>query len=109
MEHPGESPAAEIDTTLDGLVRSIDSASRGSNQVLVRWLLDAELPLLSACIVITLDPEDAPMRAGEVGEAIGISTDDARLALHELRSLGYAREDKRRYCRPMRACVCTRL
>ena len=97
MEHPGEQPAAESDTTLDGLVKSLDSAGRESNKVLVRWLLDAELPLLSACIVVTLDPEDAPMRAGEVAEAIGISIDDATLALHELRSLGYAREEKRHY------------
>lgn len=97
MEQPGDSPPSESDTTLDGLVRSIDSACRESNKVLVRWLLDTALPRLSACIVITLDPDDAPMGAGEVAEAIGISVDDATLALHELRSLGYAREEKRRY------------
>jgi hypothetical protein len=97
MEHPEQEPAADGETTLDGLVRSLDSASRESNKILARWFLDAELPLLSACIMITLDPEDAPMRAGEVAEAIGISIEDATLALHELRSLGYAREEKRRY------------
>jgi Mn-dependent DtxR family transcriptional regulator len=37
------------------------------------------------------------MGPGEVAEAIGISIDDATLALHELRSLGYVREEKRRY------------
>jgi predicted transcriptional regulator len=37
------------------------------------------------------------MGAGEVAEAIGISIDDATLALHELRSRGYVREEKRRY------------
>lgn len=89
--------AADGDTTLDELVRIIDSASRESNKILARWFLDAELPLLSACIMITLDPEDAPMRASEVAEAIDISIEDATLALHELRSLGYAREEKRHY------------
>jgi hypothetical protein len=34
---------------------------------------------------------------GEVAEAIGISIDGATVALHELHSLGYAREEKRRY------------
>jgi DNA-binding MarR family transcriptional regulator len=97
IEHPGDPPTAESDTALDGLIKSLDSAGRESNKVLVRWLLDAELPLLSACVLITLDPEDAPMRSGEVAEAIGISVEDATLALHELRSLGYAREEKRRY------------
>jgi DNA-binding MarR family transcriptional regulator len=87
----------DSDTTLDALVKSLDIAGRESNKALVRWLLDAEVPLLSACILITLDPEDAPMRAGEVADAIGISIEDATLALHELRSLGYAREEKRRY------------
>jgi Mn-dependent DtxR family transcriptional regulator len=65
--------------------------------VLVRWLLDAEVPLFASCVLFTLDPDDAPMSVREVAEAIGISTDDAARALHELRSLGYAREDKRRY------------
>jgi DNA-binding MarR family transcriptional regulator len=37
------------------------------------------------------------MSASEVADAIGISVDDATRALHELRSLGYAREEKRRY------------
>lgn len=97
MEHLGDPVTAGSDTTLDGLVNSLDIAGRESNKVLVRWLLDAEVPLLSACILITLDPEDAPMGATEVAEAIGISIVDATLALHELRSLGYAREEKRRY------------
>ena len=88
---------ADSDAILDGLVRSLDGAGRESNKVLVRWILDAEVPLLSACVLITLDPEDAPVGAGEVAEAIGISIEDAMLALHELRSLGYAREEKRRY------------
>ena len=47
--------------------------------------------------MLILDPEDAPLSAGEVAEAIGISVDDATRALHELRALGYAREAKRRY------------
>ncbi len=37
------------------------------------------------------------MGAGEVAEALGISVGDAMQALRELRSLGYAREDRRRY------------
>jgi len=63
----------------------------------VRWLLDAQVPLFAACVLFTLDPKDAPMAVGDVAEAIGISTDDAARALHELRALGYAREDNRRY------------
>jgi DNA-binding MarR family transcriptional regulator len=97
VDDSGEQPAPERETVLDGLVSALDHAARESNKVLVRWLLEAELPRLSACILLTLDPEDAPMRAGEVAEAIGISIDDATLGLHELRSLGYAREEKRRY------------
>jgi hypothetical protein len=97
MEARGEQSAAESGTVLDGLVSALDRAARESNKVLIRWLLDAKLPRLSACILLTLDPEDAPMRAGEVAEGIGISIDDATLGLHELRSLGYAREDRRRY------------
>ena len=57
--------------------------------------MDAGLPLFSACVLLVLDPKDGPMRLGEVAEAMGISTDDAARALHELRSLGYAREEKR--------------
>jgi DNA-binding MarR family transcriptional regulator len=97
MEYAGDPPTAESDTALDGFVKSLDRAGREPNKVLVRWLLDAELPMLSACILIMFDPEDAPMCAGEVADPIGISIDDATLALHELRSLGYAREEKRRY------------
>jgi hypothetical protein len=97
MEQAGDPPSGGNDTTLDDLVKSLDGAARESNKVLVRWLLDAELPLLSACILITLDPADAPMGSREVADAIGISIEDATLALHELRSLGYAREEKRRY------------
>jgi DNA-binding MarR family transcriptional regulator len=37
------------------------------------------------------------MGQGEIAEAIGISIEDAARALHELRSLGYARKEKRRY------------
>jgi predicted transcriptional regulator len=47
--------------------------------------------------MLMLEPEDTPITAGEVAQAIGISIDDATRALHELRSLGYAREEKRRY------------
>jgi DNA-binding MarR family transcriptional regulator len=82
---------------LDSLVEHLDSAGREQNKVLVRWLLDAGVSLFAACVLFTLDPRDAPMSVGEVADAIGISTDDAARALHELRSLGYAREEKRRY------------
>jgi hypothetical protein len=96
MERPRDHPTTEGDTTLDGLVRSLDSASRESNKILARWFLEGELPLLSACIMITLDPEAAAMRAGG-SRRIGTSIEDATLALHELRSLGYALEEKRGY------------
>lgn len=90
------------DAALDGLVRSLDGAMRACNRVLMRWLLEADVPLLSACVLLTIDPADAPLSAGEVAEMIGISVDDAVRALHELRSLGYAAEEKRRY-RPTEA------
>jgi predicted transcriptional regulator len=86
-----------VTADLDALVEHLDSAGRAQNKVLVRWLLDAEVPLFAACVLFTLDPEDAPMAVGEVAEAIGISVEDAARAVHELRSLGYAREEQRRY------------
>ena len=55
------------------------------------------MPFLSACVFLTMDPPDMPIGAREVADEIGISVEDATLALHELRSLGYAREEKRRY------------
>ena len=97
MTHPTEPSQAHGETVLDGLVKSLDRAGRASNKVLVRWVLDVELPLLSACVLVTLDPDDTPMSSGDVAEAIGISVDEAIKALRELVSLGYAREDKRRY------------
>jgi DNA-binding MarR family transcriptional regulator len=97
MTHSGESTPAERDSGLDHLVRSLDRAGRASNRVLVRWLSDADVPLLSACVLFALDPEDGPVGMGDVAEAIGISVDDAARALHELRSLGYARENGRQY------------
>ncbi len=97
MAHSGDLTPTVSDAVLEGLVKSLDRAERASNKVLVRWILDAEVPLLSACVLVTLNPEDAPLRSGEVAEAIGISIEDATHALHELRSLGYAREYNRRY------------
>jgi hypothetical protein len=99
MDHPGDPAPAESDTTLEGLIKSLDIAGRESNKVLVRWLLDAEVPLLSACILITLDPEDAPLRAGEVAEAIGISIDDATLALFLGQLLPPEQTHRSRRCR----------
>jgi len=81
----------------DPLVEALYRARLTVNRVVVRWLLNAKIPLLSACVFVTLEPEEAPMSAGEVAAAIGISVEDATRALQELRSLGYAREEKRRY------------
>jgi predicted transcriptional regulator len=63
----------------------------------VRWLLEVDVPLSAACVLFTLDPQDAPMGMGDVAETIGVSVEDAAQALKELRSLGYAREDGRQY------------
>jgi predicted transcriptional regulator len=79
------------------LPESLDQAGRVANRVLVRWLVDTGVSLLSACVLTTLHPDDAPMNGGEVAETIGISVEDAMRALSELRSLGYVREEKRRY------------
>jgi Mn-dependent DtxR family transcriptional regulator len=45
----------------------------------------------------TLDPPDTPLTAGDVAEMVGLSSEDAVLALRELRSLGYAEEENRGY------------
>ena len=97
MSLPGDSTPAEREAVLDGLVKTLDSAGIATNKAFVRWLLDVELPAVPACALFTLGTGDAPMGMRDVAAAIGISIDDAALALHEVRSLGYAREEKRRY------------
>jgi DNA-binding MarR family transcriptional regulator len=87
----------ESDSGADALLEGLNSADLAVNRAVVRWLLDADMPFLSACVYLTLDPPDTPIGAREVAEEIGISVEDATLALHELRSLGYAREEGRRY------------
>lgn len=87
-------PAPDHD---DALVKVLYRTGLTVNRVVLRWLLNAEIPLLSAGVLLTLEPPDTPMSAGEVADAIGISVEDATRALHELRSLGYATEEKRRY------------
>jgi DNA-binding MarR family transcriptional regulator len=81
----------------DPLVELFERADRATVPVTLRWLLHAEIPLLPASVMLVLDPEDAPLTAGQVAEAIGISVDDAMRALHELRSMGYAHEVGRRH------------
>jgi DNA-binding MarR family transcriptional regulator len=81
----------------DALLDLFDRASRVSAKVLLRWLTKSGVPLLSACVLVTLDPEETPVTVAEVAEAIGLSTDDAHRALHELRSAGYAHEENRQY------------
>lgn len=97
MTHSGEQSPAEGDALVDGLVESLDSAVRASNRAVARWLFDAEVPLFAACLLLTIPPPDAPMSMGEIAAAIGVSIDDAARGVHELRSLGYASENKRRY------------
>jgi DNA-binding MarR family transcriptional regulator len=89
--------SSEGAAALDDLVKSLDKAERAANKVFVRWLLHTEVPLLSACVLFTLDPEDAPLGSREVADELGIPIEDATRALHELRSLGFAHEYKRRY------------
>jgi DNA-binding MarR family transcriptional regulator len=93
--HEGSRP--DRDAGADALLEGLNSADLAVNRAVVRWLLDADLPFLSACVFLTLDPPDTPVGAREVADEIGISVEDATLALHELRSLGYAREEGRRY------------
>jgi DNA-binding MarR family transcriptional regulator len=98
MTESGEQSVAENAAPAGRLADgTLDRAGRAANRVLVRWLVEADLPLRSSLILVTLDPDDAPMSAGEVAEASGMSVDDATRALHELRSLGYASERHRRY------------
>jgi DNA-binding MarR family transcriptional regulator len=94
MKDPG---STESDSDDDALLEGLNSADLAVNRAVVRWLLDADMPFLSACVFLTMDPPDSPIGVREVAEKIGISVDDATLALHELRSLGYAREESRRY------------
>jgi len=81
----------------DAQLELLEAADRATKPVTLRWLLNSEIPLLAASVMLVLDPEDAPLSPGQVAEAIGISVDDAARALHELRSLGYAQEKSRRY------------
>jgi DNA-binding MarR family transcriptional regulator len=94
MKDPGPT---ESDSGNDALLEGLNGADLVVNRAVVRWLLDADMPFLSACVFLTMDPPETPIRAREVAEEIGISVDDATLALHELRSLGYAREEGRSY------------
>jgi DNA-binding MarR family transcriptional regulator len=93
----GDSRVGEQAGLVDPLVETLDRADRATKPVLVRWLLNAEVPFMAASVMLILDPEDAPFTAGDVAEMIGISVDDATRALHELRSLGFAQEERRRY------------
>jgi DNA-binding MarR family transcriptional regulator len=94
MKDPGPT---ESDSGDYALLEGLNSADLAVNRAVVRWLLDADMPVLTACVFLTMDPPEAPIGAREVAEEIGISVEDATLALHELRSLGYAREEGRRY------------
>jgi predicted transcriptional regulator len=97
MTGPEESPSAETRAVAGQLTETLAAAGRAANGVLVRWLLNCGVPLYSACVLVTLDPDDAPMGTGEVAEAIGIPVEDAHRALRELHSLGYVSEEKRLY------------
>ena len=88
---------AESDSGDDALLEGLNSADLAVNRAVVRWLLDADMPFLAACAFLSMDPPDTPIGAQELAEEIGISVHDATLALHELRRLGYAREEGRRY------------
>ena len=95
--HPKDAAVVAGDRPLDELVGVFERAERATKGIALRWLLQTDIPLRAACVMLTLDPDDAPFTAREVAEFIGISVEDATHALHELRSLGYAREEKRRY------------
>jgi hypothetical protein len=96
MSLSGDPPAGR-EAVLDRLVKTLDPAGIATNKAFVRWLSDVKLPALPSCALFTLGTGDAPMGIGDVAAAIGTSIDDTALALHELRALGYAREEKRRY------------
>jgi hypothetical protein len=96
MSLSGDPPAGR-EAVLDRLVKTLDPAGIATNKAFVRWLSDVKLPAAPSCALFTLGTGDAPMGIGDVAAAIGTSIDDTALALHELRALGYAREEKRRY------------
>jgi hypothetical protein len=106
MSNPGQA-RAEIGGLPEALVEGVDRAGRAANRVLVRWLLGTELSLLSACVLVALDPPEEPVGAREVANTIGISVEDVTHALHELRSLGYAREESGATSRRRRGGGCT--
>jgi DNA-binding MarR family transcriptional regulator len=97
MTRSGEPSPAESDAVLNSLAESLDRPAREANKALVRWLLDAELPLFATCVLFTLEPPRSPVGVREVADMLGISIEDASRALRELRGLGYVQEDKRRY------------
>jgi len=62
----GESTFAETTAPAAGLAeQTLDRAAREADKVLVRWLVEADPLLRSSCILVKLDPDDAPMSAGE--------------------------------------------
>jgi hypothetical protein len=96
MVPAGEPPPAGGEIAQDGLDENADRALRELNKVFVRWLLGSEVPLFAACVLMSLNPH-GPLGPSEVADEIGISVDDAARAMHELRTLGYAEENERRY------------
>jgi predicted transcriptional regulator len=81
----------------DALLDLFDEASRVSGTVLLPWLTSAGVPLLAACVLVSVAPEDTPTSVAEVAKATGLSADDAHRALQQLRESGYAHEENRQY------------
>jgi DNA-binding MarR family transcriptional regulator len=90
---------ADSDAVVEAILESLDAAGRPIARGVVRWLHEAELPFSAGSVLVALESQDAPMGAGEVAEATGISIEGAVHGLHELRTRGYASEDGRRYRR----------
>jgi hypothetical protein len=86
---------AESDAGLDGLVEA------GQRRAGIHQDPRALAHGRGAAVVLGVRPplasQGGPISSGEVAEAMGISTDDAAHALHDRRSLGYARKEKRLY------------
>jgi hypothetical protein len=96
VPNSADSVGAEGDVQVDLLVEVLERADRVSTPVVLRWILNADVPFVAASVMLVLAP-DRPRSAHDVAEEMGISVEDAARALHALRSQGYAREDKRHY------------
>jgi predicted transcriptional regulator len=78
-------------------VDALDERWRATTDVILRWLISTEMPLVSAAILATLESGGRPLRAREVADALAVSVDDAMKTLHLLQQSGDVAEEGRHF------------